>query len=131
LMHEFCVGLRWCGCIMDDKPLHVTDFISETGPVSADEFARWLIMADSLDPPPTGPTRFLQKFHSMDEDWGEIWRIDKCERTRSHVPKEASSRIGSVPRRHFEQRKTALLCKEFWRSGRDSNPRYEFLRMTI
>jgi hypothetical protein len=33
----------------DGKPLHVTDFIPETGPVSADEFARWLIMADGHD----------------------------------------------------------------------------------
>ncbi len=41
--------LGWCGCIKDGKPLHVTDFIPETGPVSADQFARWLIMADGLD----------------------------------------------------------------------------------
>jgi hypothetical protein len=50
MMHEFCVKLGWCGCVKDDKPLHVSDFIPETGPVSADEFARWLIMADGLDP---------------------------------------------------------------------------------
>lgn len=50
MMHEFCVGLGWCGCVKDGKPLHVTDFIPETGPVSAEEFARWLIMADGLDP---------------------------------------------------------------------------------
>jgi hypothetical protein len=50
MMHEFCVGLGWCGCVKDGRPLHVTDFIPVTGPVSADEFARWLIMADGLDP---------------------------------------------------------------------------------
>jgi hypothetical protein len=50
MMHEFCVRLGWCGCIKDGKPLHVTDFIPQTGPVSADQFARWLIMADGLDP---------------------------------------------------------------------------------
>jgi hypothetical protein len=50
MMHEFCVGLGWCGCVKDGKPSHVTDFIPETGPVSAGEFARWLIMADGLDP---------------------------------------------------------------------------------
>ena len=50
MMHEFCVGLGWCGCVKDGKPLHVSDFIPEAGPVSADEFARWLIMADGLDP---------------------------------------------------------------------------------
>jgi hypothetical protein len=50
MMHEFCVGLGWCGCVKDGRPLHVSDFIPETGPVSADEFARWLITADGLDP---------------------------------------------------------------------------------
>ena len=50
MMHEFCVKLGWCGCVKDGKPLHVSDFIPETGPVSADEFARFLIMADGFDP---------------------------------------------------------------------------------
>lgn len=50
MMHEFCVGLGWCGCVKDGKRLHVSDFIPETGRVSAGEFARWLIMADGLDP---------------------------------------------------------------------------------
>jgi hypothetical protein len=50
MLDEFCVRLGWCGCVKDGKPLHVTDFVPETGPVSADQFARWLIMADGLDP---------------------------------------------------------------------------------
>lgn len=50
MMHEFCVKLGWCGSVKDGKPLHVSEFIPETGPVSADEFARWLIMAEGLDP---------------------------------------------------------------------------------
>ena len=50
MMHEFCVRFGWCGGIKDGKPLHVTDFIPETGPVSADEFARWLIIADGINP---------------------------------------------------------------------------------
>ena len=49
MMHEFCVKLGWCGCVKDGKPVHVSDFIPEAGPVSADEFARWLIMADGFD----------------------------------------------------------------------------------
>jgi hypothetical protein len=49
MMQEFCVGLGWCGCVKGGKALHATDFIPETGAVSADEFARWLIMADGLD----------------------------------------------------------------------------------
>ena len=55
MMHEFCVRLGWCGCVKDGRPLHVTDFIPETGPVSADEFAKWLIMADGLDPDQLSP----------------------------------------------------------------------------
>jgi hypothetical protein len=50
MMHELCVRLGWCGCIKDNKPLHVTDFIPASGLVSADEFAKWIIMADGIDP---------------------------------------------------------------------------------
>jgi hypothetical protein len=50
MMHEFCVKLGWCGSVKDGKQLHVSDFIPETGPVSADQFARWLIAADGFDP---------------------------------------------------------------------------------
>ncbi len=49
-MLDVCVKLGWCGCVKEGKRLHITDFIPETGPVSADRFARWLIMADGLDP---------------------------------------------------------------------------------
>ena len=50
MMHEFCVKMGFCGGIKDGKPLHVTDFIPETGPVSADEFVSWLVTADGFDP---------------------------------------------------------------------------------
>jgi hypothetical protein len=50
MMQEFCVNLDYCGGVKDGEPLHVTHFIPETGPVSADQFARWLIVADGLDP---------------------------------------------------------------------------------
>jgi hypothetical protein len=50
MMHEFCVKLGWCGSARDGKRLHVSDFIPEAGPVSADQFARWLITAEGLDP---------------------------------------------------------------------------------
>ncbi|HEV2235263.1 MAG TPA: hypothetical protein VGR57_01260 [Ktedonobacterales bacterium] len=47
MMHKFCVGLGYCGSVNDGKPQHVTDFIPETGPVSAEQFARWLLAAES------------------------------------------------------------------------------------
>jgi hypothetical protein len=50
MLDEFCARLGWCGCVKDGKPLHIADFIPETGPVSADQFVRWLIIADGLDP---------------------------------------------------------------------------------
>ena len=50
MIREFCVKLGWCGCVTDGKRLHLSDFIPETGPVSADEFARWLIAAEGFDP---------------------------------------------------------------------------------
>ena len=50
MRHEFCAELGWCGWVKNGKRLHVSDFIPERGPVSADEFARWLIAADGLDP---------------------------------------------------------------------------------
>jgi hypothetical protein len=50
MMYEFCVRLGWCGCVRDGKPLHVTDFIPESGSVSANELVRWLILADGADP---------------------------------------------------------------------------------
>jgi hypothetical protein len=50
MMHEFCVKLGYCGGVKDGEPFHVTHFIPEAGPVSADQFARWLIVADGFDP---------------------------------------------------------------------------------
>ena len=50
-MYELIVGLAWdCRSIKNGKPLSITDFIPETGPVSADQFARWVIMAEGHDP---------------------------------------------------------------------------------
>jgi hypothetical protein len=56
MMHEFCAQMGWCGCAKGGKRLHVSDFIPETGPVSADEFARWLITAEGFDPDQLGPS---------------------------------------------------------------------------
>ncbi|HCJ21371.1 MAG TPA: hypothetical protein DHV64_07525 [Erythrobacter sp.] len=50
LMHEVCVERGWCGGIVDEKPRHVTDFLPESGVVSADQFALWLFEAEGVDP---------------------------------------------------------------------------------
>ena len=49
MMHEFC-NLGYCGGVKDGERVHVIHFIPETGPVSADQFARWLILADGFEP---------------------------------------------------------------------------------
>ena len=50
LMHEVCVERRWCGGIVDGKPMHVTDLLPAKGAVSAEQFALWLFEADGVDP---------------------------------------------------------------------------------
>ncbi|WP_441241756.1 hypothetical protein [Tardiphaga sp. 768_D3_N2_1] len=50
MMHEFCAKLGWCGHIENGKPLHVSDFIPETGHVTAEDFVQWLIIAEGLTP---------------------------------------------------------------------------------
>jgi hypothetical protein len=50
LMDEICVGLGFCGCIKDGRPLHVRQFIPSKGPVTADQFAEWVFLADDMNP---------------------------------------------------------------------------------
>jgi hypothetical protein len=50
LLDEVCVGLGYCGCIKQGKPLHVNDFIPEVGLVTADQFAEWVVLADDMTP---------------------------------------------------------------------------------
>lgn len=56
LMDRVCVGLGFCGCIKDDEPLHVTRFIPDKGPVTADQFTEWVFLADNVNPNVTSPT---------------------------------------------------------------------------
>lgn len=50
LMHDVCVGLGYCGCIKHDRPMHVDFLIPPYGPVTADQFAEWVILADNMNP---------------------------------------------------------------------------------
>lgn len=49
LMHEVCVE-RGGGSVVDDRPMHLTDFLPESGEVTADQFADWIFEADGVDP---------------------------------------------------------------------------------
>ena len=48
-MHEVCVERGWCGSIVNGEPCHVDHFIPEAGPVSANQFVDWLLMAEGID----------------------------------------------------------------------------------
>ncbi|MGV2494923.1 hypothetical protein [Pelagerythrobacter aerophilus] len=50
LMHEVCADRGWCGAIVDNRPLHVTDFLPGHGTVTADQFVGWLFEAEGVDP---------------------------------------------------------------------------------
>ena len=50
LLHEVCVGLGYCGSVVDGEPLHVSMFIPDAGPVSADEFVAWVLRAEGFEP---------------------------------------------------------------------------------
>lgn len=50
LLNRICVGFGYCGSEVDGGLRHVDDFIPAAGPVSADQFARWVFLADGLDP---------------------------------------------------------------------------------
>ncbi len=50
LMHEVCVERGWCGSVLDERRMHVTDFLPANGSVTADQFVGWLFAADGVDP---------------------------------------------------------------------------------
>lgn len=50
LMHEICVGLGFCGCIKNGRPLHIDRFIPSRGPVTAEQFVEWVFLADDMNP---------------------------------------------------------------------------------
>lgn len=50
LMREVCVEKGWCGSVIDGRSLHATDFMPESGGVTANQFAHWLFAADGVNP---------------------------------------------------------------------------------
>jgi hypothetical protein len=50
LMHDACVRWGFCGCIKREQPLHVTTLIPPNGPVHANQFVEWLLLADNVNP---------------------------------------------------------------------------------
>lgn len=50
LMHEACAVWGFCGCMKGGESLHVTTFIPTVGPVHANQFVEWLLLADNVNP---------------------------------------------------------------------------------
>jgi hypothetical protein len=50
LLHQICVGLGWCGSVVDGKRRYVHHYFPQSGPVTADEFVAWVFAADNYDP---------------------------------------------------------------------------------
>jgi hypothetical protein len=50
LLKEICVKWGYCGCFKLDSSIHVTLFIPSYGPVTADQFVEWVLLADDINP---------------------------------------------------------------------------------
>lgn len=51
LMHFVCVEWGYCGSVKaNGTPLHVTMFIPDEGPVTADQFVEWVFLAENMNP---------------------------------------------------------------------------------
>lgn len=48
-MQEICVGMGFCGGWVDGHASHVDNFIPASGPVTAAQFAKWVIEAEGMD----------------------------------------------------------------------------------
>ena len=52
LQHDLCVGMGFCGGLVGNRPVHVDDFIPETGEVTVEQFLGWLFRAEGDGYPP-------------------------------------------------------------------------------
>lgn len=50
LAGEVCAKYGFCGSGHTGVFVHFTDFLPETGPVTAEDFTDWLLIADGYDP---------------------------------------------------------------------------------
>ena len=61
LVDEMAVRWGYCGCIKDDQAVHVSLFVPSEGPVFADQFAEWVLLANNINPKPqSGRQEYLE-----------------------------------------------------------------------
>lgn len=58
LLEEVCVRLGFCGSVVDGQPLHVEQFISQSGTLTDEDFADAVFKAEGLDPDSPEARRF-------------------------------------------------------------------------
>lgn len=49
LLDEICVGLGFCGDVIDGRPTHVDDYIPDSGTVGVEQFVDWVLLAEGMD----------------------------------------------------------------------------------
>lgn len=55
MMHDLRAGMGFCGGVVDGEPRHVIDYIPESGVVTADQFASWVLEAEGMASEPGNP----------------------------------------------------------------------------
>lgn len=58
LLEDVCVRLGFCGSVVDDQPLHVDQFIPQTGSLTDEDFADALFKAEGWDPDSSEARKF-------------------------------------------------------------------------
>ncbi len=58
LLEDVCVRLGFCGSVVDNQPLHVDQFIPQTGPLTDQDFADALFKAEGWDPDSSEARKF-------------------------------------------------------------------------
>lgn len=54
MAYELCAKFGFCGSAHTGRMVRVTDFIPDSGSVTADQFIEWLLLADGYDPAKQG-----------------------------------------------------------------------------
>lgn len=58
LLEDVCARLGFCGSVVDDQPLHVDNFLPQSGGLTHEEFADALFRAEGWDPAGSEAQRF-------------------------------------------------------------------------
>ena len=89
-MEEVCVGMGYCGSVVDGEPRHLDMYIPESGPVTADDFVNWLFLAEGLDPIGSAHADNIRKAF-IEHMGGEVVDARELKWAITREPNEASS----------------------------------------